>query len=34
MMGNIYLRVARPGVPTRLFPDEASALAWLNTLVA
>jgi len=33
MVGNIYLRVARPGVPTRLFPDEASALAWLNTFV-
>ena len=33
MMGNIYLRVARPGVPTRLFPDEASALAWLGTFV-
>ena len=34
MMGNIYLRVARPGVPTRLFPDEASALAWLKSFVA
>ena len=30
MMGNIYLRVARPGVPTRLFPTEAGALAWLR----
>ena len=34
MMGNIYLRVARPGVPTRLFPNEASALAWLHTFVS
>ncbi|MGZ3439762.1 MAG: DUF7793 family protein [Polyangia bacterium] len=34
MMGNIYLRVARPGVPTRLFPDEASALAWLNAYIS
>jgi hypothetical protein len=29
MMGNVYLRVARVGVPTRLFGDEAQALAWL-----
>ncbi len=34
IMGNIYLRVARPGVPTRLFPDETSALAWLRTFVS
>jgi hypothetical protein len=34
MMGNIYLRVARPGVPTRLFPDEGSALAWLRSFVS
>ncbi|HEY2748990.1 MAG TPA: hypothetical protein VGL86_30425 [Polyangia bacterium] len=33
IMGNIYLRVARPGVPTRLFRDEASALEWLRTFV-
>ena len=30
MMGNVYLRVARPGVPTRLFTDEASAFQWLR----
>ena len=30
MMGNVYLRVARPGVPTRLFGDETLALAWLE----
>ena len=29
MMGNVYLRVARPGIPTQLFTDEPSALAWL-----
>ena len=34
MMGNIYLRVARPGVPTQLFADEAGALAWLRTFVS
>jgi hypothetical protein len=30
MMGNVYLRVARPGIPTRLFNDEAEARAWLG----
>lgn len=29
MMGNVYLRVARPGIPTQLFGDEARAVAWL-----
>jgi len=29
MMGNIYLRVARPGIPTQLFSDEAMAFEWL-----
>jgi hypothetical protein len=31
MMGNVYLRVAQPGIPTRLFTDEVSALAWLRS---
>jgi hypothetical protein len=31
MMGNVYLRVARPGVPTRLFDDEVSAVTWLRS---
>jgi hypothetical protein len=30
MMGNVYFRVARPGIPTRLFSDEALALEWLS----
>jgi hypothetical protein len=30
MMGNVYLRVARPGIPTELFTSEASAVAWLR----
>jgi hypothetical protein len=30
MMGNVYLRIARPGIPTRLFSDEARALEWLS----
>ena len=30
-MGNIYLRVARPGIPTRLFATEEQALAWLRS---
>jgi hypothetical protein len=29
MMGNVYLRVARPGIPTRLFTESAMARAWL-----
>ena len=29
MMGNIYFRVARPGIPTRLFTESAHARAWL-----
>jgi hypothetical protein len=30
MMGNVYFRVARPGIPTRLFSDEPAALDWLR----
>ena len=30
MMGNVYLRVARPGIPTRLFSQEPEALRWLG----
>ena len=29
MMGNVYLRVVRPGIPTRLFVDESQAVEWL-----
>ena len=29
MMGNVYLRVARPGIPTQLFADESRAVEWL-----
>jgi hypothetical protein len=29
MMGNVYLRVARPGIPTQLFSDEVLATEWL-----
>ena len=29
MMGNVYLRIARPGIPTQLFADEAKARKWL-----
>ena len=31
MMGNVYLRVARPGIPARLFREPAGARAWLLT---
>lgn len=30
MMGNVYLRIARPGIPTQLFADETQAVEWLN----
>jgi hypothetical protein len=30
MMGNVYLRIARPGIPTQLFAEEARALEWLS----
>ena len=29
MMGNIYLRIARPGIPAQLFTEESRAVAWL-----
>ena len=34
MTGNFYLTVSRPIAPTRLFDDEASAVAWLQELGA
>jgi hypothetical protein len=30
MMGNVYFRVARPGIPARLFTDESLAMVWLR----
>ena len=30
MMGNVYLRIARPGIPSRLFTDESTTVAWLK----
>ena len=30
LMGNFFIAVSNPGAPTRLFNDEASALAWLK----
>ena len=29
-MGNIYFKIARPGIPTKLFSEEPKALAWLR----
>jgi len=34
MMGNLYFRIARPGIPTQLFTDEAPALEWLKGYLA
>ena len=31
MMGNVYFRVARPGIPTRLFTQVAQAHEWLES---
>jgi hypothetical protein len=31
MMGNVFLKIARPGIPTKLFTDEPAAIAWLRT---
>jgi hypothetical protein len=31
MFGNIYLRVARPGIPAHLFQAEEKALEWART---
>jgi hypothetical protein len=31
MMGNVYFRIARPGIPTQLFTDEDRAIEWLET---
>ena len=30
VMGNVYCRIARPGIPTQLFAEEARAIEWLN----
>ena len=30
MMGNVYFRVARPGIPARLFTKETGAIEWLK----
>ena len=29
-MGNVYLMIARPSIPSRLFAQESKALAWLR----
>jgi hypothetical protein len=34
MIGNIFLSVNKPKVPTRLFLDEATAIAWLKQFIA
>jgi hypothetical protein len=30
MFGNVYLRIANPAVPTRLFSDETEVAGWLD----
>ena len=29
-MANVYLKIARPAIPTQLFAQETKALAWLR----
>jgi hypothetical protein len=29
-MGNVYLKIARPAIPSKLFAEESKALAWLR----
>ena len=29
-MGNVYLKIARPGIPTHIFTQEPKALVWLR----
>lgn len=31
MLGNFFMRINRPLVPTRLFTDENAAIKWLST---
>ncbi len=33
MMGNFFIAVSKPVAPTRLFDDEATAIAWLQEFV-
>lgn len=33
VMGNLYIRIARPGLPTRIFTDEDTAMIWLRKAV-
>lgn len=33
IMGNFYLKFHKPGIPTRLFDDEDSAVKWLNEVL-
>jgi hypothetical protein len=34
MMGNVYLRLARLGIPTKLFTSEPEAIQWLDAYPA
>jgi hypothetical protein len=34
MVGNVFINMSRSPIPTRLFDDEASAVAWLKAFVS
>jgi hypothetical protein len=33
ILGNIFMSISKPPMPTKLFPDEATAIAWLQQFV-
>jgi hypothetical protein len=33
LVGNLFINMSRPSTPTRLFDDEASAVAWLKAII-
>lgn len=32
-IGNFFMRISKPPVPTKIFTDEGEAIKWLNTLM-
>lgn len=34
IMGNFYLKFHKPGIPTRLFDDEETAMKWLHEMLS
>jgi hypothetical protein len=34
MMANVYLRVAKPKIPTKIFTDEQEGIEWLKLFLS